>query len=237
MADELEILADQIGPDIAHPPASIDTGSVTEIVDNLHVKIDLGDKLVTATLPGSLAGGAPVGATVKVSTQGNIYIIDSIISGGTLYMVPVGIISPWLTATPPTGWLLCDGSTFDAGTYPALNTYLGGNTLPNLAGKFLLGKDGSHALKGTGGSFSITQTVSQMPSHNHNLVHTHTTGYTIASPGIREGTGSYVQVAVDAAGGTSTGGASTAITSNNGSGTAMDITNPWYGCNWIIRAG
>ena len=237
MADELEILADQIGPNIAAPPASLDTGSVTEIVDDTHVKIDLGDKLVTATLPSNLAGGAPVGATVKVTTQGNIYIIDSILSGGTLYMVPVGVILPYLSNTIPTGWLLCDGSTFNAATYPALNTHLGGNTLPNLAGKFLLGKDGSHALKNTGGNFSITQTAAQMPSHNHNLVHTHTTGYTIASPGIREGTGSYVQVAVDAAGGTSTGGASTAITSNNGSGASMDITNPWYGVNWIIRAG
>lgn len=78
--------------------------------------------------------------------------------------------------TPPTNWLLCDGSTFTALTYPKLNTYLGGNTLPNYQGRMFLAADGSTYTNGaTGGSADAV-----VVQHNHTITdpgHAHTGTY------------------------------------------------------------
>lgn len=42
----------------------------------------------------------------------------------------VGQIGEFVTL--PEGYLTCDGSSFDALSFPVLNQILGGNTLPNL---------------------------------------------------------------------------------------------------------
>jgi microcystin-dependent protein len=89
-------------------------------------------------------------------------------------LVPVGSINAYGGATAPTGWLLCDGTTFNASTYPSLNTVLGGNTLPNFAGRVPMGKTGSgtgSTLLGTGGSNTIGET--NLPVHQHTMNHTH----------------------------------------------------------------
>jgi microcystin-dependent protein len=41
----------------------------------------------------------------------------------------------WMTNCTVQPYLNCDGSTFSAGTYPALNALLGGTTLPDLRGR------------------------------------------------------------------------------------------------------
>jgi hypothetical protein len=47
--------------------------------------------------------------------------------------VPVGGAVLWVVGgTPPNGWLVADGGTFDADTYPALQDELGTTTLPTL---------------------------------------------------------------------------------------------------------
>jgi microcystin-dependent protein len=85
-------------------------------------------------------------------------------------LVPVGTITGYGGASAPTGWLLCDGASFSAVTYPNLNTVLGGTTLPNLVGRFPMGKTGSgtgSTLLGTGGSNTIGET--NLPSHTHTV--------------------------------------------------------------------
>jgi Phage Tail Collar Domain len=53
------------------------------------------------------------------------------------YMDLAGSSVPsWIAACSVPPYLNCDGSTFNATTYPALNGYLGGNTLPDLRGRF-----------------------------------------------------------------------------------------------------
>ena len=87
----------------------------------------------------------------------------------------VGAISHF-EGTPPTNWLLCDGSTFTALTYPKLNTYLGGNTLPNYQGRMFLAADGVTYTNGaTGGSADAV-----VVQHNHGVTdpgHSHTGTY------------------------------------------------------------
>lgn len=51
------------------------------------------------------------------------------------YMDVCDAVPPiWITGCTKPPWLNCDGSTFNAATYPHLNFKLGGNTLPDLRG-------------------------------------------------------------------------------------------------------
>lgn len=53
--------------------------------------------------------------------------------------LPLGAITAFYGTTAPTGYLICDGSSFDASVYPALAALLGGNTLPDLRECVLVG--------------------------------------------------------------------------------------------------
>ena len=55
--------------------------------------------------------------------------------------LPVGVPVPWPSATPPTGWIKCNGSTFSAGEYPELAKAYPTNKLPDLRGEFIRGWD------------------------------------------------------------------------------------------------
>ena len=82
--------------------------------------------------------------------------------------VPTGSMMMWPTATPPSGWLLCDGLAVPAGTqYDALRALIGVNT-PNLKQRIPIGRDTAKAefdtLGETGGS---TTHVHTGPSHTH----------------------------------------------------------------------
>ncbi len=108
---------------------------------------------------------------------------------------PTGAIIQYAVATPPTGWLACNGGTFSSTTYPALATLLGdtygvhsGTTyyLPDLRGRVPVG---SGAVTDTGG---LTQTFSlgeksgelkhtiastELPQHSHDNALTGTTQF------------------------------------------------------------
>ena len=94
----------------------------------------------------------------------------------------IGEIVGWPLATPPTGFILCDGSSLlRAGTYAGLFAVIGTTfgtadgthfNVPDLRGRFPLGVDGTHALASTGGAIDHTHTG---PSHTHTgPSHTHT---------------------------------------------------------------
>ncbi|WP_445373566.1 phage tail protein [Photorhabdus tasmaniensis] len=56
-------------------------------------------------------------------------------------LIPIGVPLPWPTATPPEGWLQCNGVAFDKVKYPELaKAYPSGN-LPDLRGEFIRGWD------------------------------------------------------------------------------------------------
>ncbi|EOM1746975.1 phage tail protein [Escherichia coli] len=55
--------------------------------------------------------------------------------------LPVGVPVPWPSATPPTGWLKCNGAAFSAEKYPELAKVYPTNKLPDLRGEFIRGWD------------------------------------------------------------------------------------------------
>lgn len=87
------------------------------------------------------------------------------VAGGEV--VPIGSIQAFYSNTIPAGYLLCNGSTFNAVDYPDLNTFLGSNTLPDLRGYFLRGLGGVDPEVNTRTLGSIQQ--DELKSHSHPL--------------------------------------------------------------------
>lgn len=114
------------------------------------------DQAWTCILPSSIPVPA-VGAVVKVRVEGNIRTVQEIY--GAAPAVPVGTIVDFIGATPPTGWLACNGATFSAATYPELAAVLGGTTLPDARGRFRVGASTTYPLKSTGGAAAHSHTL------------------------------------------------------------------------------
>ena len=55
--------------------------------------------------------------------------------------LPVSVPVPWPSATPPTGWLKCNGAAFSSEKYPNLAKAYPTNKLPDLRGEFIRGWD------------------------------------------------------------------------------------------------
>nr|WP_272906512.1 phage tail protein [Enterobacter asburiae] len=55
--------------------------------------------------------------------------------------IPVGFPLPWPQATPPVGWLKCNGASFDKVKYPKLGMAYPSGVLPDLRGEFMRGWD------------------------------------------------------------------------------------------------
>ncbi|HFU7353450.1 TPA: tail fiber protein [Escherichia coli] len=55
--------------------------------------------------------------------------------------LPVGVPVPWPSATPPTGWIKCNGAAFTASQYPKLALAYPALRLPDLRGEFIRGWD------------------------------------------------------------------------------------------------
>lgn len=55
--------------------------------------------------------------------------------------IPVGIPLPYPAATPPVGWLKCNGAAFDKVAYPLLAAVFPSGALPDLRSEFIRGWD------------------------------------------------------------------------------------------------
>jgi microcystin-dependent protein len=92
---------------------------------------------------------------------------------------PVGTVVAYYGTVSPTGWLLCNGATFSATTYPLLAALLGGTTLPNLKGRVLVGIDAAQTefdvLGETGGAKTVALSTAELAVHGHTQnAHGHT---------------------------------------------------------------
>lgn len=101
---------------------------------------------------------------------------------GTYLDVIDSTVPLWIANCTVPPYLLCDGSTFSAVTYPYLNTKLGGTTLPDLRGRsrfYLDGGTGRITTAGSsidgatrlsaGGAQNVQLTQAQLPNFNLSL--------------------------------------------------------------------
>jgi microcystin-dependent protein len=82
---------------------------------------------------------------------------------------PVGTIVPMLgqsSSSPPSGWLLCDGSKIPS-NYPELAKLLPNGFRPDLRNYVLVGAGDLYNSGSTQGSLTHTLAVEEMPSHQH----------------------------------------------------------------------
>ena len=73
--------------------------------------------------------------------KGTIADILTYLGLGEGSALPVGVPVPWPLATPPTGWLKCNGAPFSAAQYPKLALAYPSLALPDLRGEFIRGWD------------------------------------------------------------------------------------------------
>ena len=123
------------------------------IAGNLHV----GGQVITATMP---QGTSNTAVATTAFVQNNA--------------IPTGALMMWSTASPPSGYLLCNGSAVSRSVYAALFAVIGTTfgvgdnsttfNLPNYNNRVPVGAGGLYALAATGGSKDAI-TV----SHTHTL--------------------------------------------------------------------
>ena len=106
-------------------------------------------------------------------------------------LLPVGVPVPWPLATPPTGWLKCNGAPFSAEEYPELAKAYPTNKLPDLRGEFIRGWDDGRGVDNGRGLLSTQN--DEFKSHSHNF--DRTWGLSAFDP-----TGGYDLVSADASG-------------------------------------
>ncbi|XKY01999.1 tail fiber protein [Dickeya ananatis] len=103
--------------------------SITDLLAPLASPVFTGNP--TAPTPMAGDNDTSIATTAFVQTA-----INSAINGAL-----VGMPLPWPLSTPPTGWLKCNGQSFNTSTYPLLAIAYPGGVLPDLRGEFIRGWD------------------------------------------------------------------------------------------------
>jgi microcystin-dependent protein len=177
-------------------------------------------------------------AEIATEASGSMQSVDVVL--------PIGYMGAWGSDTPPTGWMLCDGTAISRSTYAELFAIIGtaygvgdGSTtfnLPNLKGKMVVGKDSTQTefdtLGESGGAKTVTLDTTMIPSHTHvqdshnhtQNAHGHTHSATTFAPRIIN-SGTAGTVGVQGASAASNANASNAATTvpTNSDATATNI--------------
>lgn len=101
------------------------------------------DQLLTALRALLLSRKNPFG---DIKSDGTVKTALENLDLGEGSALPVGVPVPWPSATPPTGWLKCNGATFDKVKYPKLAVAYPSGSLPDLRGEFLRGWDDARGI-------------------------------------------------------------------------------------------
>ena len=114
---------------------------------------------------------------------------------------PTGAVLGYLFATPPSGWLLCNGGTHDYNTYPALGALFGAVgggsfTLPDMRDRFIAGLGTVGTWSNTAGAIGPDSTITNSRSHTHSTSHSHNHDHTFTGSSHTHGSGTYNPVAM-----------------------------------------
>lgn len=183
---------------IASNPASTDT--VSQADDHIR----LIKQVLKATFP-NFTGAMTATDTDLSNVPDYVENFTEQLEDITSKIVPTGAILMWSgsIATIPSGWALCNGA----------------NGTPDLRNRFIVGAGSSYGVGATGGADTVTLTVNQIPSHNHQMNHTGTG----SGNGIQQGGGSLPTTA------------SNIITGAAGGGQPHENRPPYYALAYIMK--
>ncbi|HFI8874751.1 TPA: phage tail protein, partial [Escherichia coli] len=115
-------------------PATLDTlKEIAAAINN--------DPKFSTTINNALSGKQPLDETLTHLSGKDVAGLLAYLGLGEGSALPVGVPVPWPSATPPTGWLKCNGAAFSPEEYPELAKAYPTNKLPDLRGEFIRGWD------------------------------------------------------------------------------------------------
>ncbi|HFI5886344.1 TPA: phage tail protein [Escherichia coli] len=122
------------------------------------------DQLLTALRALLLSRKNPFG---DIKSDGTVETALENLGLGEGSALPVGVPVPWPSATPPTGWLKCNGAPFSAEEYPELAKAYPTNKLPDLRGEFIRGWDDGRGVDA--GRALLSAQSDLFKAHHHNF--------------------------------------------------------------------
>jgi len=187
---------------------------------------------------------SPVVGTQAPLNASTLAASTAYVDAATIAAVPPGVVNAYAGAAAPTGWLLCDGTSYttaaQAALFAAIGYAFGGAganfNVPDLRGRVIAGVDGgagrlgsgatggitgAATLAATGGEQSHAQTATELAAHTHLVPGNVQAGNDIT------GGGSVVYAA---------GLVNNANSGSAGSGTAANVVQPTIVLNYIIKA-
>ncbi|MEY0833856.1 phage tail protein [Providencia alcalifaciens] len=101
----------------------------------------------------------------KIDRNGNLKVSGSSDASTDF---PVGSPIPWPQATAPSGFLVCNGQSFNKTTYPLLANAYPTGVLPDLRGEFLRGLDAGRGVDS--GRAVLSAQGDTFRAHNHSVI-------------------------------------------------------------------
>ena len=144
-------------------------GSAPAALDTLNeLAAALGnDPNFATTMLNALAGKQPLDNTLTNLSGKDVAGLLTYLGLGEGSALPVGVPVPWPSATPPTGWLKCNGAAFSAEEYPELAKAYPTNKVPDLRGEFIRGWDDGRGIDS--GRALLSAQGGAIQSHTHLL--------------------------------------------------------------------
>ncbi|HAI3869377.1 TPA: tail fiber protein [Escherichia coli] len=122
------------------------------------------DQLLTALRALLLSRKNPFG---DIKSDGTVTMALGNLGLGEGSALPVGVPVPWPSATPPTGWLKCNGAPFSAEEYPKLAKAYPKLKLPDLRGEFIRGWDDGRGVDSA--RLLLSSQAASILEHNHEM--------------------------------------------------------------------
>ena len=143
---------------VGSAPGALDTlNELAEALGN--------DPNFATTVLNALAAKQPLDNTLTNLSGKDVAGLLAYLGLGEGSALPVGVPVPWPSATPPTGWLKCNGAAFSAEEYPELAKAYPTNKLPDLRGEFIRGWDDGRGIDAVRALLSLQN--GGVESHTH----------------------------------------------------------------------
>ncbi|EIH0604050.1 phage tail protein [Escherichia coli] len=125
------------------------------------------DPKFSTTINNALAGKQPLDNTLTHLSGKDVAGLLAYLGLGEGSALPVGVPVPWPSATPPTGWLKCNGAPFSAEEYPKLAKAYPKLKLPDLRGEFIRGWDDGRGVDSA--RLLLSSQAASILEHNHEM--------------------------------------------------------------------